>query len=275
MKVNIYVLIDPITLKIRYIGRTKNSLSHRLQGHVSKSKLKKNHKDCWIYSLVKQGYKPIIKMFKLVNGWEESHKYERSLINRAIKHGFDLVNLDDRGIGGINKSSTEEKKKKISDSLKRGYREGKIFPTKSTPVIVYDLFGNELYQFKYQKDCASFLHISCSSIEQQVAGQVRRCGKYQIRSTTQPNPGVYKITRDCSFNNKCLQCTCIETNNVLNFKSFKEASVYINTPSSNISWCVKNKRIIKRKYLCLNLKKSCELLENPEEDNQQPSIIEI
>jgi len=275
MKVKIYVLIDPITLKVRYIGRTKNRLSIRLQGHITKSKLKRNYKDCWIDSLVKRGHKPIIKVFKIVEGWEESHKYEQSLISRSLKHGFNLVNLDDRGIGGVNKSSTEEQRRRISNSLKEGYKEGRIFPTKNTPVIVYDLFGNELYQFKYQKDCASFLHISCSSIEQQVAGKVRRCGSYQIRSTIQPNPGIYKITRDNSFNNKCIQCTCIETNNVLTFSSFKEASIYFNTPSSNISWCVKNKGIIKRKYLCLNLKKSCELLENPEEDNQQPSIIEI
>ena len=38
VKVNIYVLIDPITLKVRYIGRTKKPLSERLSQHVGKAK---------------------------------------------------------------------------------------------------------------------------------------------------------------------------------------------------------------------------------------------
>ena len=42
LKVNIYVLIDPITCKIRYIGRTKNRLEIRLRGHMSKCLHKKN-----------------------------------------------------------------------------------------------------------------------------------------------------------------------------------------------------------------------------------------
>lgn len=275
MEVKIYVLIDPITLKIRYIGRTKNSLNIRLTSHIVKSKFKKNYKDCWVNSLVQKGYKPIIKLFKTINGWEESYKYEQSLINKSLNYGFNLVNLHDRGIGGLNRNITKEQKIKISNTLKQRYKEGRIFPTKSTPVIVYDLFGKELYKFNYQKDCALFLNISCSAIEHQVAGKVLRCGSYQIRSFSQPNPGIYKIYRDPTINNKCLNCINTATNEELIFNSYKEAAVYFNTPSSNISWCVKNKGLIKRKYLCLNLKKSCELLETPEEDNQQPSIIEI
>ena len=42
MEVKIYVLIDPVTYKIRYIGRTKCSLNTRLNGHLSKSKFKNN-----------------------------------------------------------------------------------------------------------------------------------------------------------------------------------------------------------------------------------------
>ena len=38
MKVNIYCLYNPITSKIRYIGRTKSDLNKRLQQHICKAK---------------------------------------------------------------------------------------------------------------------------------------------------------------------------------------------------------------------------------------------
>jgi len=68
-KVIIYVLIDPLTLKVRYIGRTKCSLEKRLGEHISKSKLEYNftHKCNWIKSLLKQNLKPIIRKLCIVN----------------------------------------------------------------------------------------------------------------------------------------------------------------------------------------------------------------
>src|SRR6478609_5586382 len=97
MRVHIYILIDPITLKIRYIGRTTNSLNKRLIGHLSKSKKGKTHKDYWLQKLMREGYIPIIKLYKTITGWKESHKYEQKLINKAINFGWDLTNSDDRG----------------------------------------------------------------------------------------------------------------------------------------------------------------------------------
>ena len=48
VEVTLYYLIDPITNDVRYIGRTKNTLSRRLNGHLSKArKGNKSHKnDC-------------------------------------------------------------------------------------------------------------------------------------------------------------------------------------------------------------------------------------
>ena len=38
LKVNIYVLIDPISLKIRYIGVTRKYLKDRLNAHIYEAK---------------------------------------------------------------------------------------------------------------------------------------------------------------------------------------------------------------------------------------------
>ena len=50
MKGKIYILIDPNTNEIRYVGMTKLSLKHRLSLHL-KEKKKITYKSHWIYSL--------------------------------------------------------------------------------------------------------------------------------------------------------------------------------------------------------------------------------
>lgn len=41
-KEKVYVLIDPITLKIRYIGVTRKYLKDRLNGHIHEAKFNPN-----------------------------------------------------------------------------------------------------------------------------------------------------------------------------------------------------------------------------------------
>lgn len=273
MNVNIYALIDPITCKIRYIGRTKNRLNVRLNGHMSKCIRKSNHKECWLYSLRVKGLKPKIKLITIVHGWEFSHKYEQNLINRCLVFGFDLVNLDDKGIGGVNKIISDDQKNKIRKTLLNGYSSGRIIPPNKTGVIVYDLNGNIIYSFDTQKQCSEKLNIHVSSIETQVSGKVLRCGKYQIRSTKQPNPGVYKITRDMSFNFKSVKVLDLDSNETFIFDSYKNAAKALNVSSPTIGRKIESGDLLRGKYsICLNVKKSDKLLENQEIDNQQPII---
>jgi len=165
MIVKIYTLIDPITCKIRYIGRTKNSLNTRLIGHISKSKNNKTNKDCWISSLLKQGLIPKIKLIKLVEGWKESHKYEQSLINKAINNGFNLVNSDDRGEGSVNKILTIDQKIKISNTLKY------IINKKDMSFLnkkVYLNKDNTYLEFESYKSAAKFLNVSSPTIRRYI-----------------------------------------------------------------------------------------------------------
>ena len=132
-QVKIYALIDPFTLKVRYIGRTIISLSMRLSQHVhhaKKSDRRKTHRDNWILSLLKVNSKPYIRTLTIIEGWEKSHKFEQALI---CKYKHRLTNHDDRGDGGKNKNTTEEQKTAISNSLK------KYFKTHSNPacIVVY------------------------------------------------------------------------------------------------------------------------------------------
>lgn len=40
----IYIMKDPVSLDIRYVGKTCNSLENRLKGHLYRAKLEKNHR---------------------------------------------------------------------------------------------------------------------------------------------------------------------------------------------------------------------------------------
>ena len=98
MKTNVYALIEPNTLKIRYIGITEQTLQKRLFGHLSDSFLKRDNsrKRSWVISLKNKGYIPIIKLLKVCNTREEALKLESELINKYyIKKR--LVNCLDEG----------------------------------------------------------------------------------------------------------------------------------------------------------------------------------
>jgi len=190
MEVKIYLLKDPITNEIRYIGRTKNDLKVRLRGHYSKSKHKKNHKDCWIYSLREKNLKPIIELVTTIIGWEQSYKYEQQLIKEYLNRGYNLVNLHDRGEGGLQRNFSEEQKKKISNSLKNLYSKGLLY-CGQIPLKVFDLEGNFISNFKSYKDCAEFIGVSRKHLECSIQRKAKRLRNFQIRKLEEENPGKY------------------------------------------------------------------------------------
>lgn len=267
MKVKIYVLIDPISNKIRYIGRTRNSLRTRLAGHISKSKRKQTYKDCWINSLIENGLKPIIKLFKIVEGWKYSHIYEQSLISRSIKFGFNLVNLDDRGEGCKNKVISKYQKEKISITLKSKYSKGLINPTNTTKVSVFDLQGNFIKSFNSIAECCRDLKLKTSSVENVLSGYCKRLFNYQI--TYGENPGVYKKREDYSQNNKPVFLFELSTRTILDFKSYKTAAEFLKVSSPTIR---RNLNTIYENYYLTDARlKLDEFRKSLEIDNSEPS----
>lgn len=109
MKSKIYSLIDPITLKVRYIGVTKNSSNKRLNGHLTEKST--THKYYWIKKLKEAGLVPI---FNIIEEVPHDQRYDREKywISVMRSMGCDLVNSTDGGEGILNPS--EETKEKIS-----------------------------------------------------------------------------------------------------------------------------------------------------------------
>lgn len=128
MIIKIYVLYNPINSKIRYIGRTKQTLKKRLAVHLSTSRKKRkdnlsktfSHKENWINKLLKNGIKPKIRLLTTIKGWKESHILEKSLIQKhLLKHN--LVNGDDRGPGKLSKNISKKVNEARIEKIKRHF----------------------------------------------------------------------------------------------------------------------------------------------------------
>lgn len=134
-KCYIYVLVDPISGDIRYVGKTKCSLSSRLYYHkrtiLPVSKVRHYCRN-WIKSLASVGSSPVIRAVQVVNAheWEDA---ERTWISNLKKNGADLTNISLGGSGytGIIHREWSKNKKENMSALSRVRNKTKflVFPS--------------------------------------------------------------------------------------------------------------------------------------------------
>ena len=110
----IYVLRDPITSEIRYVGKTKQKLYARLSSHkrYSRETTRPTHTTNWIKTLLNSNLVPIIECIEIVseNNWQERERYWIQYYrNQQVK----LTNTLGGGqgaYGGINTASFKNRK---------------------------------------------------------------------------------------------------------------------------------------------------------------------
>jgi group I intron endonuclease len=120
MKTVIYTLTDPTTGEIRYVGKTKSSLTYRLSQHIhdSLNNGTGTHKKAWIKGLILKGVTPTIEILDVVQPkmcWKELEQY---WISQLKAWGYSLVNMTAGGDGNQQQVMSEESKLKRSQSLK-------------------------------------------------------------------------------------------------------------------------------------------------------------
>lgn len=94
-EVLIYLLSDPRSGIVRYVGRTEN-LEQRLEDHM---KLKGNaRKRSWIQELLILGIRPVVWIWEKVSR-EDWQRAEREAIAWWDQHGADLTNITEGGDG--------------------------------------------------------------------------------------------------------------------------------------------------------------------------------
>jgi hypothetical protein len=138
----IYVLIDPRTDEIKYVGK-KNNPEKRLYSHLCPCMLKAdNIKNRWLKKLKKEKLKPIMKVIDTTDNdhWEEKEKY-------WIKHyrelGCPLKNISDGGLcGPFGENYTEEMMSERNDKIRQ-----KQFAHIETKKERRDIFRKKLYDF--------------------------------------------------------------------------------------------------------------------------------
>ncbi len=117
----VYGLVDPITLNIRYIGKTINGMSRPYE-HFKPSSLKEGNtkKNNWLKKLFTQNLLPfiiVINEFDQISNDELYLKEQESI--KYYKQFNDLTNLGDGGPGMTGFKFSEESRKKMSESAKK------------------------------------------------------------------------------------------------------------------------------------------------------------
>jgi len=108
----LYVLKDPFTKKIRYVGATKNP-KQRFYQHIKDAKkikkTKKTKKQKWILSLLEKGLEPLIDIIKKIEEDVNAREEEENLV---IKHITTVYNLHMPGKGSLSVEAFKKDKKK-------------------------------------------------------------------------------------------------------------------------------------------------------------------
>ena len=146
----LYVLKDPTTNEIRYVGITIRSLKERLSGHISDAKCRPElnyHKINWINSLLDKKLLPVIELVKEFETINEAKQAEIDYI-KEYKIKYNLTNCT---IGG--------------DRLgERSHSRESILKRKTTRAITqYNIFGEKLRDFEITEDATRFLNLTSAS----------------------------------------------------------------------------------------------------------------
>lgn len=197
----IYILTEPDTNEVRYVGKTIN-LKNRLNRHLNESKKStSSHKKAWIRGLLKKGLEPKIKIVDEVlnDEWEfwESYWIEQfrvwgfRLTNKTTGgDGVDKGNIPwNKGSVGVVKpnKTTFKKGNKIGKEtrIKKGQRlnpktefKKNNTPHNQTKLLQFDLDENFLREFKSFKEAAKYIGVSQSALSQCFIRKTYKCKGY-------------------------------------------------------------------------------------------------
>jgi predicted GIY-YIG superfamily endonuclease len=143
-KRTLYLLLDPRTDEVRYVGITKHDINRRFASHIQDSynKRHQSHRVRWLRSLREQGLKPAIRKYRDVEEGERWQDAEIAAVAHFKKLGARLVNGTVGGDGTTGREwrpnaeqrakmadfrtgmrPTDEDRRKRSASLKKFYED--------------------------------------------------------------------------------------------------------------------------------------------------------
>jgi len=195
MLTNIYILKDPESNEIRYIGKSNNPIK-RLARHIYRAKNRiENHKNaCWIRKLLKNGKTPEVEIIEVIeeSKWQEREKY----YIKYYKTKYNINNISEGGEGGTTLGFLgkrhSEKSKKLMSSARRGIpinqndlngnrRRGirKYFDSVKVKIYQYDLEGRFILEWESSMDAANKLNLVNSNIIKCCNSERFKCGNFR------------------------------------------------------------------------------------------------
>ena len=251
--VKVYLLLDPSTCKVRYIGVTTKSLEYRLRKHIDSSLWPKKgtvtHKTNWINSLLKTGKSPIIKQLTSIEGWKNALKLEKELINK-YKLSRNLTNTEEYKEGGVfGRKLTEEQRLQASRTTKSWYEKGNI-PGTAKKIKYFNKVGELLGTFDTITQACNNLNISHRHISLVLRGEKEQVKGYIFRYINDD-----KIVVPTEFDHhwatkKSIKVKNIQTQEIMEYKSQTDLVKDIGISHGLIYHHIKNnKGLIKSKNI--------------------------
>ena len=253
METYIYILKDPISNLIRYVGKSNNP-KDRLKNHVNLSKKDQSHKRNWILKLKKKGLKPVMEVIDVVpiDSWQF---WETYWISQIRTWGFDLINYTNGGDGCTFSNQT---------SFKRGHGK-KVVGFNKDYEVVYE-FENCISASKFMGVNKGTISGSCSinNRTKTVKGiawlhkdflnglsnqDIKKMIDDKFNIQIKPNSGSFKKGHDNNKSKKVLMYD-LDWNFIREFKSAKEASEYLNVTGGAIQHAC----LVSKKNKCKNYK---------------------
>lgn len=225
----IYILKDPRTLEIRYVGVTCKPLNTRLSNHIYYAK-KRNctHVHNWILSLLSIDLKPLIEILEVVteDNWEEREKYWIL----KYKKNFNLTNIALGGRGLIRDRTLSSRQKSALGHYK--------------PIYQINNTGNIVKEFTSISEASKQLNISRTNISNTLNSRNSTAGKFKWVYKS-----LYNINTDYSFNidnsvgyTKNVIRKNIETLEIKNYESIIEAAIDNNLKYHTMIRIIKNNK---------------------------------
>lgn len=226
----LYCLYDKETLKIRYIGITKQPLKARLCQHL-KTKGKNTYKDSWVKSIRENVG---IRTIKNSLTAEEARNLEKRLIQK-YKDSHRLVNLQDRGFCGDKRVLRKEYCEQIRETLKFKYQNNILPVIGGKKVFVFSNTGKFLGEYENARICSDALNIPYSKV-----GEICKKGGYYT---------TYTFTREAKLpTDRYLKCYDILTGLVSYFFKKEELSEFLNVEGTPYNKHYNKDTFYKKRY---------------------------
>lgn len=246
-RTSIYVLKDPFTMEIRYVGKTATKLRDRLLGHKDATKKPTNHRLFWFKSVMDKGSLPLIEEIDFCP-WSESQALEIKYIKEFREKGFRLVNSSDGGEGNLGLKRRPESN--LKTSLSHRNRNRKVYQ--------YTLTGEFVQEHRSPKDAAESINMRSSTIVSSCHLRKKSAGGFIWSYLDSKNIDFTKyvhlerkvnVTENNSFKKKQKQVLITTlAGNQLIVKSLKEASILTGVSLPSVCLACKGIREPKSTY---------------------------